>query len=175
MREEIAYECQACFTRFTEQSAGKDTYRKRVCPSCGHSESKVVSGQLQAAPTVEQEVKLWEQCGFYIKRDERYPMYESLSAPDGTHIVGSVKILPLHYPATDFNSLFKWAVPVTLEKLESRFDPETNKVRALELLFDQWTDRVQDGYSLEDALFWTIWNILKNDCSVTKEAKKGGA
>ena len=39
----MVYECQACFTTFKERSAGKDTYGKLECPSCGYGEFKIVS------------------------------------------------------------------------------------------------------------------------------------
>lgn len=39
----MTFECQACFTLFTEHAAEKDIYRKPICPSCGYKELKVVS------------------------------------------------------------------------------------------------------------------------------------
>lgn len=38
----MAYECQACFTRFIEQYAKRDAYNTRVCPSCGYEQLKLL-------------------------------------------------------------------------------------------------------------------------------------
>jgi len=64
-------------------------------------------------------------------------------------------------PGIDLNNLFRWAVPTAIGLLESRFDALTNKIRALELLFQKWLDKIREGYSDEDALFWALYPYIK--------------
>jgi len=68
-------------------------------------------------------------------------------------------------PAIDLNNLFKYAVPKAIKKLESRFDAKTNLRRGLELLFRCWLDKIDEGFELEDALFWALYPVLVKEAS----------
>ncbi len=94
-------------------------------------------------PTDEQVKEFWEWCG-----QERYYCGKEIDIQ--------------HFPRIDLNNLFKYAVPKALDKLETRFDTLTNTIRGLELLFPKWIDNLRKGYSVEDALFWAIYEVMKN-------------
>ena len=124
-------------------------------------------------PTKEQEQEVWEWCGFEVwewcgfkealigdghltpRRHYGwiYPKYANKNSYE-TKINSRL-------PRIDLNNLFKYAVPVAIEKLESRFDAVTNLVRGLELLFQAWLANIREGYPLEDALFWAIYKVMK--------------
>lgn len=65
-------------------------------------------------------------------------------------------------PSIDPNNLIKYAVPLVVKKLESRFDEATNRVRGLELLFAKWIKKIREGYSIGDALFWAIYEVFQD-------------
>ena len=114
-------------------------------------------------PTREQIKEFWEWCGFKI---ELIPYSNGVGHwehevliiyPDG---IEKYRISTGDYPDIDLNNLFKYAVPPTIKRLENRFTDETyNRVRGLELLFHKWIDKIAEGYSLEDGLFWAIWEV----------------
>jgi len=105
-------------------------------------------------PTKEQIKELWEWCGFKYKEEYHYgnetPSRSFWRSPDN--------LIYIHLPQ-DLNNLFRYAVPMAVSKLEGRFDDMTNLVRGLELLFQKWLDKIGEGYSLEDALFWAIKEV----------------
>ncbi len=110
-------------------------------------------------PTQEQIKEFWEWCGFRSKETtNKYhePITVLLEPPYfDSLIVGEPKI--------DLSNLFKYAVPLVIKRLESRFDDKTNLGRGLELLFQKWIDKIREDYSLEDALFWAIWEVVHSD------------
>lgn len=86
-------------------------------------------------PTEEQIKKFWEKC-------EVSTLYEL-------------------WPPIDLNNLFKWGVPVAIKALENRFDSKTNKIRGLELIFQHWIDKIREGFTIEDALFRALYEVLE--------------
>ena len=93
--------------------------------------------------TGEQKKEVWEWCGQQPKNRSEYGRCPYID-----------------YPPVNLITLFQYAVPKVLNRLESRFDAETNRIRALELLFPKWIDKIRDGYSFEDALLWVIWEVI---------------
>lgn len=115
-------------------------------------------------PTEEQIKKVWEWCGWRQlaegKRGFHYERTQKVMnwlAPDDVDLVYGHPYLP----RIDLNSLFKWAVPKVIAKLESRFDTKENLIRGLALLFDRWLRKISENYSLEDALFWAIYKVME--------------
>lgn len=65
-----------------------------------------------------------------------------------------------YYEGTEaLGLLFKYAVPLAIKKLESRFNALENQARGLEILSWKWCDKIREGFSLEGALFWVIWGV----------------
>jgi len=63
--------------------------------------------------------------------------------------------------------LFKYAVPLVVSKLESKFDDAlTNQIRGLERLFRKWISKIGEGYSPENALFWATWEVIENEKNI---------
>lgn len=110
-------------------------------------------------PTQEQRKEFWERCGFKLYEDIQGEWKGCFywHNPPNTDRWGATWLPPI-----DLINLGKYAVPFAVSKLESRFDPKTNLVRGLELLFAKWIDKIREGYSLEDALFWAMWEVIRN-------------
>jgi len=112
-------------------------------------------------PTEEQLREFWEGCGL-----TRLPVGNK-----HYHFEHTAKVMDWQYPDRtvhpflpnpDLNSLFKFAFPIAVAKLESRFDTKIKLRRGLALLFEKWKDRMSEDYSVEDALFWAIREVMKD-------------
>jgi hypothetical protein len=101
-------------------------------------------------PTEEQIKELWQRCGLY---KSGYWWFD----PNGKHLISTVNA-----PYININFLFKYAVPIAVVKLESRFGAEVNLIRGLELLFHRWLDNIREGMEINDALFWAIWEVFND-------------
>ena len=120
------------------------------------------------APTQEQIKEIWKWCGWHKVKPANIDVWfisgacdEYWKSPNGDKIA-RVSNSFNELPPIDLNNLFKYAMPVVLPKLESRFtDPEYNRIRALEILFAKWIEKIKEGYSFEEALFWAIWEVIK--------------
>ena len=114
-------------------------------------------------PTQEQIKEFWEWCGLKLMRapDGNYHWFQ-LSA-DGNYDIVSPVDSETDLPCVDLNNLFKYAIPLAIKKAE------TNQPRRLGLLFLWWLDKIREGYSFEDALFWAIWEgkAYCNKCNHT--------
>ena len=123
-------------------------------------------------PTEEEERKrFWEWYGFYIQPDKEYPQCEELFAPDGEHVMSSVKILPCHYPPIDLNNLFKYAVPKYID--EKCFTLHIDDIEAFDYLCADWKEGIlktaenvgKRAYKLhfDLALFWAIYKVREGE------------
>ena len=106
-------------------------------------------------PTDEQIKEFWEWCGFWYNEKEMGSTWVGGKWHHRTHYYDWRELPPI-----DLNNLFKYAVPKALDKLETRFDTLTNTVRGLEMLFAKWIQNMSRGYSVEDALFWAIYEVI---------------
>ena len=104
-------------------------------------------------PTEEQIKELLERCGLHYEA----PCW----VDENNNLAFYGEVYSELLRSIDLNSLFEQAVPVAITKLETRFDEQTNKIRALQLLFAKWIDKIREGYSLKDALFWALYPVLK--------------
>ncbi len=100
-------------------------------------------------PTGVQKKEFWERCG--VKRQD----------------LSEYGRLPYRaYPDIDLNNLFEHAVPLAIGRLEESMtvlthtEPQANKIRGIGLLFEKWLNKIREGYSLEDALFWAISEVF---------------
>ncbi len=59
-------------------------------------------------------------------------------------------------PIIDFNNLFKYAVPIVIERIMK--ERECNEEDAYDILFLKW---LQNGHDVH-ALFWAIWKVIKS-------------
>jgi hypothetical protein len=66
-----------------------------------------------------------------------------------------------HYPDIDLNNLFKYAVPVTIDKIMS--EQECSSDLAYAILFKKWLQKLElDIPNHEGTLYWTIEEIFKS-------------
>lgn len=103
-------------------------------------------------PTREQIREFWEWCGF---RDVHY---NSLGAI-GQKWSGRYPKEEWRYLDIDLNNLFKYAVPIAHNKLGDE---------ALYDLMIMWIRNVIFGKDPALALFWAIWEVIKNDKNISE-------
>ncbi len=115
-------------------------------------------------PTKAQIKEFLEQCGFKFtphlsSKGNTYKTTEIMGYPDGfRHIVYKGESPPI-----DLNNLFKWAVPLALIKIGTVMFENMSVERARGVLFRLWLRKLDEGMSDEDALFWTIWEVIHNE------------
>ena len=97
-------------------------------------------------PTLEQIKEFREWCGFKLVNDIVW-----IDEHDNRIHVES----PI-----DLNNLFKYAVPATIEKLQSRHHCSYKRAEH-ELFRRQMSKTKTNEYVL--ALFWVVWEVINND------------
>jgi len=118
-------------------------------------------------PTKEEQRKLWEWCGLKwfwnhspdchcgaVDNDDRE---RSWYYKDGTEWRRATRFWKEEM-VLDLNNLFKYAVPKAIHNLFRNGDSLKD---TYEKLFKLWLDKWADGFTLEDALFWSIWDVVE--------------
>lgn len=106
-------------------------------------------------PTQEQIQKFWEWCGAkYYQPPNHYDRFDEPCywiLPNGA----TTKNIQV-----DLNSLFKWAVPKAIKKLEDSGKYKSQK-SAMKKLFLIWLRYFwSQTMPIEIALFWAIWEVI---------------
>jgi len=119
---------------------------------------------MKTEPTKEQTQWLWEQCGFTYLPYKGDPFLGKIHdacwlTPNETEISPSNWSFKL--PPIDPNNLFKYAVPLAIDKIMKQQECDSNLAR--QILFKHWLQKIEDGLPDEDALFWVIWEVIHND------------
>lgn len=116
-------------------------------------------------PAQEQKREFWEWCG--LKHDWQRCQANCVRCSHcGAHTYKSCEkdyhdqlcTLPI-----DLNSLFKWAVPKAIECLRTKMFKNMSMFKAREALFKLWLRKIEEGMTEEVALFWALWEVMKED------------
>ena len=99
-------------------------------------------------PTDEQQAEFWERCG--LSKRGGYWWYDS----HGKHLTADKP------PPIDYNNLFRWAVPMAIDKIMAEQDCSSDL--AYEILFKKWLQELV--LIIPDAalaLFCAIWKVME--------------
>ncbi len=122
------------------------------------AEAEAMAEMEERIPTKEQIKEFWERYGFkYLPRGshDKFKRFDAIQYPDGTFHSSC--------PDIDLNNLFKYAVPKAIEELAQRILPDTDevtrKLEALKIILTNWLEKIKQGLTYEDALFWALWQV----------------
>jgi len=111
----------------------------------------------QARPTSEQIKELW---GRYLVKEENENGYYWWRDGGGDLVWYGYD----SYPTIDLNRLFKYAVPGAVTIL---FENGHSLRYAYETLFKMWLDKWVEGYEIDDALFYALYEVMNGTTNKT--------
>ena len=113
----------------------------------------------QKQPTQEQIKEFWEWCGWKPCRIHA-PMSPEKDGWENPLPITSFDKYLARLPDLDLNNLFKYAVPLAIDKIMSKQGCSSDLAYAV--LFKKWLQKLElDIPNHEGTLFWVIWEIIK--------------